>query len=143
MIFEAVVTPRGNALCVEVPAEVLEAFGAGSRPEVAITINGHTWRSRVAAMSGTTLIGISAANRDASRIAAGDLVEVDLRHDTEPRIVELPADLAEALAAAPGTREAFERLGYGLRRKHVRDIEASKSPETRTRRIARLVEALG
>ncbi|MFI6595727.1 YdeI/OmpD-associated family protein [Nonomuraea sp. NPDC050536] len=141
MIFQTTVIPGGNALNVEVPAEVLEELGAGKRPEVTITINGHTWRSRVAAMRGTTLIGISAANRDASGIAVGETVEVDLRLDTEPRTVDLPADLAQALDAA-GARAAFERLGYGLRRKHVRDIEDSKSPETRTRRITRLVAAL-
>jgi hypothetical protein len=30
---------------VEVPAAVVNALGSGRRPEVVITIGGHTWRS--------------------------------------------------------------------------------------------------
>ena len=89
-IFVATVVPAGNATGVEVPAEVVDALGAGKRPPVTITINGHTWRSRVAAKDGRLLIGISAANRAASAIALGDEVKVTLELDTEPRLVPEP-----------------------------------------------------
>ena len=51
-------------------------------------------------------------------------------------------DLKVALDAAPTVRAAFDRLPFGLRRKHVNDIEAAKTAQTRERRIERLVESL-
>ena len=142
MTFTATVVPAGNATGVEVPAEVVGALGAGKRPKVVITINGHSWRSRVASMGGRFVVGISAANRAASGIALGDEVEMTLDLDTEPRVVAEPADLVEALDADPVAREAFDRWPYGLRRKHVAGVEDAKTPETRERRITRLIATL-
>lgn len=140
--FRATVIPAGNATGAEVPAEVVTALGEEKRPKVAITINGHTWRSRVASKGGRYLVGISAANRAAAGIAEGDQIEVTLELDTEPRDVDVPADLTVALDAVPTARAAFDRLPFGLRRKHVNDIEAAKAAHTRQRRIERLVESL-
>jgi Domain of unknown function (DUF1905)/Bacteriocin-protection, YdeI or OmpD-Associated len=140
--FRATVVPAGNATGVEVPAEVVEALGEGKRPKVAITINGHSWRSRIASKGGRYLVGISAANRAAAGIAEGDEIEVMLQLDTEPRVVDEPPDLKHALDADPTVRAAFDRLAFGLRRKHVSDIEAAKTGQTRQRRIERLVESL-
>jgi antitoxin component of MazEF toxin-antitoxin module len=140
--FVATVVPAGNATGVEVPAEVVNALGAGKRPPVTITVNGHTWRSRVASKDGRLLIGISAANRAASAIALGDEVNVTLELDTEPRLVAEPTDLAAALDADPHAREAFDRLPYGLRQKHVTAVEEAKSAGTRQRRISRLTAML-
>ena len=120
----------------------MEKLGAGARPPVAITINGHSWRSRVAAMRGMALIGISAANRQASAIAEGERVEVLLELDLAPRTVQEPEDVAAALNKRKALRTAFEGLPFGLRRKYVADIEDAKSPETRARRIAKLLGAL-
>ncbi len=63
MRFPATVEPAGNATGIEIPAEIVTALGAGKCPKVAITINGHTWRSRVASVGGRFIVGISAANR--------------------------------------------------------------------------------
>ena len=142
MRFPATVEPSGKATGIEVPAEIVTALGAGKRPKVAITINGHTWRTRVASMGGRFIVGISAANRAASGISEGDVTEVDLQLDDEPRVVAEPPDLAAALDQDPRARAAFDELPYGLKNKHVRDIEGAKSPETRRRRIAKLVTAM-
>ncbi len=142
MKFKAKVIPSGNATAVEVPEKIAEGLGGGARPPIVVTINGHTWRSRIALMRGQRLVGISAANRAASGIAEGDLVAVDLELDAESRVVAEPPDLAKALKAAPKARAAFDRLPFGLRRKHVASIEEAKSAETRERRIAKLVETM-
>ena len=105
MRFSATVEPAGNATGVEVPAEVV------------ITIGGHTWRSRVASMGGRFIVGISAANRAASGIAEGDVVEVGLRLDAEPRVVAEPPDLADALDRAP--RPAPRSTGCPTRARHA------------------------
>ena len=140
--FRAKVIPSGNATAVEVPDEVLQSLGPLGRPPVAITINGKTWRSRIAAMRGQRVIGISAAHRTAAGIHEGDTIEVDVVLDEAPRVVDEPPDLADALSGSPQARAAFERLPFGLRQKHVRTIEEAKSAEVRRRRIHKLIETL-
>jgi hypothetical protein len=78
---------------LEVPPEVVEALGGGKRPAVTITINGHSWKSRVAILRGRYLLGLSNANRQAAGVATGDDVEVEVEIDAEPRVVAEPADL--------------------------------------------------
>jgi hypothetical protein len=127
---------------LEVPPEVVEALGGGKRPKVTITINGHSWRSRVAIMRGRYLLGLSIANRQAAGVVTGDEVEVDVELDTEPRVVEEPADFASALDADPLARAAYDRLAYGRKVQLVRAIESSKKPETRVRRIEKAVASV-
>jgi hypothetical protein len=142
MKFHAKVIPSGNATGVEVPAEVMQALGPQGRPPVVITINGHSWRSRVAAMRGMRLIGISAAHRAAAGIVEGDVIEIDVTLDEAPRDVTEPADLAGALAECAEARAAFDRLPFGLRQKHVRTIEEARSEDVRQRRIEKLIAGL-
>ncbi|SPE41033.1 conserved hypothetical protein [Candidatus Sulfotelmatobacter sp. SbA7] len=139
MKFRAKVIPSGNATAIEVPKDIVKALGSGARPLIAVTVNGHTWRSRVALMRGQCPVGISAANRAASGIGEGDIVEVSLQVDNEPRVVRAPPDLAMALKNDSQARAAFDRLPYGLKRKHVAAIEEAKASEVRQRRIAKLV----
>lgn len=142
MQFRAVVIPSGNAAAVEIPDTVMQSLGAEPRPPVTISINGHSWRSRVAIMNGRRLVGISAANRAAAGIAEGQTIDLDITLDTAPREVEEPDDLKSALDERPGARVAFDKLPFGLKAKHLRDIEAAKTAEVRARRIGKLVETL-
>lgn len=142
MQFRAVVIPSGNATAVEIPQDVMRSLGTEARPPVAISINGHSWRSRVAIMNGQRLVGISAANRIAAGIEQGQTIEIDITLDTAPRDVEEPDDLKSALDASTDARAAFDKLSFGLKGKHVRDIEVAKSPKVRARRVAKLVEVL-
>jgi hypothetical protein len=142
MKFRARVEPPEPMKGLEVPREVVEALGGGKRPAVTITINGHSWRSRVAIMRGRNLIGLSNANRQAAGVVTGDEVEVEVGYDAEPRVVTEPADLASALDADPLARDAYNRLPYGLKLQRVRAIESAKKPETRRRRIEKTIEVL-
>jgi uncharacterized protein YdeI (YjbR/CyaY-like superfamily) len=143
MKFRATLIPSGNATAVEVPEAVMATLGSEARPPVVVTINTTTWRTRIAKMRGQILIGISAAHRESAQITEGEEIEVDLTLDTAPREVEEPADLKAALDASPTARTAFDKLAFGLKSKHLRDIESAKSDEVRARRIAKLVETLG
>jgi hypothetical protein len=125
-----------------VPAEVVEALGAGKRPPVRVTINGYTYRNTVAVMGGGYMIGVSAENRAGAGVAGGDEVEVDLELDTAPREVAVPVDLADALDAEPEARRTFDALSYSNRSWHVLSIDGAKTPETRRRRIEKSVSAL-
>lgn len=119
----------------EVPAEVVESFGQGKRPPVCVTINGYTYRNTVAVMGGGYMIGVAAEHREKAKVAGGDMIDVTLELDTEPRVVEVPRDLAKALKAHAGARKAFDELSYTNRKEIVRGIEDAKTDETRQRRI--------
>jgi len=139
MKFQTYVIPSGNAAGVEVPQDIVKSFNSGARPPVVVKINGHTWRTRIALMRGQILIGISAENRMASQIEIGDFIQVDISLDTEPRVVVEADDIAAALNSEISVRENFDRLPYGLRNKLIADIEKSKTPDTRARRIQKLI----
>jgi Domain of unknown function (DUF1905) len=66
MKFRTHVEPPEPMRGLEVPPEVVQALGAGKRPVVAIIINGHSWRSRIAIMRGRHLIG-PGSHRDPER----------------------------------------------------------------------------
>ena len=142
MKFLAMVEPPEPMRGLEVPAEVVAALGGGARPRVIITVNGHTWKSRIAIMRGRNLIGLSNANRQAAGVSIGDEVEVDVAFDPETPTVTEPADFAGALDADPVARAAYDRLSYSHRREHVLAIEGAKKPETRARRIEKAIELL-
>lgn len=132
-----------NATGIEVPADVITALNKGKKPPVKVTVNGFTYQSTVAVMGGAYMIPLSQERRAAAGVEAGEEIEVTLELDTEPRTVEVPDDLAAALAAKPGARQAFDKLAYSVRKEHVRQVESAKAAETRTRRITSIVEKLG
>ncbi len=131
-----------NATGLPVPAEALAALGKGKKPPVKVTIGGYTYRSTVAAYGDVFMLPLRQEHRKAAGVQPGDQVEVTLELDLEPRTVDVPDDLAAALAAA-GVREAFDALSYTLRKEHVRQVEAAKAEATRARRIANIVAKLG
>ncbi|SDX47154.1 Bacteriocin-protection, YdeI or OmpD-Associated [Modestobacter sp. DSM 44400] len=131
-----------TATGMEVPPEIVEALGAGKKPAVRVTVGGHTYRSTIASMGGRFLLPLSAERRAAAGVAAGDRVEVDVQLDTEPRTVEVPADLAAALDAEPAARARFDALAYSHQLRHVLGVDGAKAETTRARRVAGVVSGL-
>lgn len=140
MRFRATLELGGKtATGIEVPPEVVSQLGSTKRPPVRVTINGHTYRSTVATMGGRFLVGVSAENRAAAGVAAGDEIDVDLELDSEPRTVSVPADLATALDQQPEAHRRFDALSYSNQRRHVLAVEGAKGADTRLRRIEKIV----
>jgi hypothetical protein len=125
-----------------VPDEVVEELGRGKRPPVVVRIGPHIYRSTVAVMDGRFMVPLSAENREAAGVAAGDEPEVELELDTAPRLVEVPDDFAAALDADPAARQTFDGLSNSNRKWHVLQVTGAKSDETRARRIAKSVATL-
>jgi hypothetical protein len=137
-----VLLARKTATGLPVPPDVIDALGAGKRPAVVVTLDGgYTYRSTVGVMNEQFLVPLSAEHREASGVAAGDSVEVTLTLDTLPRTVDVPEDLAAALAEA-GVRAAFDTLSASRQRALVDPVTQAKAPETRARRVAKAVESL-
>lgn len=131
----------GRNTGIPVPPEVLEALGGGKRPAVAVAVNGYEYRSTVGAMGGKALIPFSSAHRAESGIAGGDDLTVVLALDTASRETPVPEDLAAALNAA-AVQEAFDGLAPSRRKAHIVAVEGAKTPETRARRVAAVVDSL-
>jgi antitoxin component of MazEF toxin-antitoxin module len=143
MRFRATVELGGKtATGIQVPAEVVTELGSHRRPSVRVSVGGHTYRTTVAPMGGAYFVPLSAENRTAAGVAAGDEVDVNIELDVEPREVAVPADLAAALAGQSGAGEAFEALSYSRRKEHVRQVETAKAAATRERRIAKVLDSL-
>lgn len=131
-----------QATGIRVPAEIIPLFGMGKKPKVKVTLNGYSYRTTVAPYGEVFMLPLSKEHRTAAGVKAGDLVEVTLEPDLEPRTVEVPADLAEAMAGQPGTRASFDAMSYSMRKEFVRQVEDAKTVETRVRRINGIVEKL-
>jgi hypothetical protein len=128
-----------TAAGIEIPADVVEALGAGKKPPVRITIGAHMYRSTIATMNGVFMVGVSNENRVKAGVAAGDEVDVEIELDTEPREVTVPAELRAALDADPAAGRFFDSLSYSNRLRHALAVGEAKTPETRQRRIEKAV----
>jgi hypothetical protein len=144
MKFATILQQTGrNTTGFEIPADVVEALGAGKRPPVNVTLNGtYSYRNTIAPMGGSFWIGVSAEHRAKSGLQGGEPIEVELTIDTAPREVIVPDDLAAALSRDKAASAAFEKLSYSHKRQHVLAIEAAKAPETRARRVAKTIDML-
>jgi hypothetical protein len=131
-----------TATGLPVPADVVAALGQGKKPKVLVTIGAHTYRSTVAVYDGDFMLPLSAANREAAGVSAGDTVGVTLELDLAERTVELPGDLSAALDQHPAARAAFTALSYSNQRQRADAVAAAKQPETRARRIEKIITEL-
>ena len=128
-------------LAIDLPAEVSEWFGHHGFVPVygmlaAITIRANL----VPTGKGRHRIYLNRPMREASATGEGDEVRVTLWLDEDPRDVELPEDLREALVAAEAL-DGFLSWPPSHQREHIRAIESVKRPETRSRTIERSVAA--
>jgi hypothetical protein len=143
MKFPATIELDGKtATGVRVPDEVVEALGGGHRPRVRVTLAGYSYQTSVARMRGEFKFPVSAAVREATGVAAADTVEVEIELDTAPRVLAVPDDLRDLLGREPAAKQAFEKLSYSNQKRHVLAIDGAKTPETRQRRLAKVVDEL-
>ncbi len=131
-----------TAAGIVVPPEVVAGLGSSRRPPVRVTIGGYTFRTSIAPMGGTFMLGISAETRARAGIQAGEEVDLEIELDTEPREVDVPIDLAAALDLQPAAKQAFERLSYSGKRRLTIAIEAAKADDTRRRRVEKTIAEL-
>jgi hypothetical protein len=130
----------GGGAAFDVPARAAAALRERKRPPVTVTIGDYTFRTTVAVYGGQPMIGVNKRHRAAAGVDVGDAFDVVVALDEQPRVVEVPADLAEALAHDDAARGAFDEMSYTHRREYVDWIAEAKRPATRARRVAETVE---
>ncbi|MET4156681.1 hypothetical protein ABIC29_000235 [Agromyces sp. PvR057] len=139
--FRAVVEPHEKMRGLEVPETAVEELGGGRRPRVSVTVNGHSWETRVAIMLGRNLIGLSHANRAAAGLEVGDEVTVRLELVAEPVDADVPDDVAAARCRSGGARQVRRTDGQpaapaGARHRPGEDGTDEGAPHREPRRRA-------
>lgn len=134
-------TGKGGAF-VEVPFDVEKAFGS-KKPKVKAMIEGVPYRGTLTRMGGPNhiLIIIKEIREKIGR-TFGDEVKITVELDAEPRVVEVPSELAEAFEKKKAARDYFNSLSYSHQREYVGYIIEAKREETRLRRVAQTIETL-
>lgn len=146
-VFSAILESGGPSFMptqiIVVPGEVLEALGGKATKRVLCTIQGHTLRLGLLPLEGGGRYLM--LNKDVCRvvgIALGQELTIDIAPDPTPDLVDLPDELAEALAAWPEAETAFNNYSGSHRRAMARLVADAKQPATRARRAVQLVERL-
>lgn len=140
--YKTTIVQTGNNTGIHVPEETLEKLGGGKKPLVKVTLNGYTYRSAVGKMGDKFMISLSAENRKNANVKGGDKLEVTVALDTEPRIIELPAELQAALDKTKAAKAAFEKLAPSKKKAIVLSITEAKTEETRLKRIEKSINEL-
>jgi hypothetical protein len=100
----------------------------GKRVPVVVTIDGsYQYRNTISSMGGRLLLSFNAETRKATGRAAGAEVEVRLDVDDVPRVVEVPAELAEAFRTEPAAAAAWAKLSFSHQREHAEAIASAKT----------------
>lgn len=137
----ATLEPRGPAGAFLLTDDQVAALGAGKKAfPVTLTVNGVTLPLRLARMGGENLVGLAKAARQQAGVELGEAYDIHLVAETAERTVEVPDDLAAALAADPQAQDRFTALAPSHRKEYVRWVTEAKKEATRADRVARTVE---
>ncbi|MBK8945175.1 MAG: DUF1905 domain-containing protein [Ignavibacteriae bacterium] len=141
--FNAEIMLKENGAFVYFPYDVIKEFGTKGQVKVKAKFNGVKYRGSLAPMGMEFhLLGIKKEIRDAIKKDIGDIIEVIVEQDLEPRIVEVLKDFQSALNKNNSAKEIFEKFAYTHRKEYVRWIEEAKKEETRNKRIAKAIEMI-
>ena len=132
----------GGGAYVEVPFDVEAVFGS-KKPKVKATFEGVPYRGILTRM-GTEhhLLVILKEIREKLGKTFGDEVNITVELDTEPRVIEVPAELKKAFKTEKEAKAFFDKLSYTHKREYVMWINEAKREETRHTRIVKAVEML-
>jgi hypothetical protein len=142
-------TTGGGGSYVELPEDAVEALDARRRTSVQATIDGVPYAGQVMPYTfpgreKRVVLGITKAIRAQAGKDIGDELEIELERDDRSRSasVEVPPELAEALAGDAAVAAAWDALAPSHRRDHARHVAEAKRDETRRRRAAQVLDQL-
>lgn len=132
--------PAGAFLLTDAQVATL---GAGRKAfPVTVAVNGVNLPLRLARMGGENMIGLAKAARAEAGVEIGATYDVEITIDEADRTVEVPDDLAGALASDPDARARFDGLAPSHRKEFVRWVTEAKREATRVDRVTKTLEML-
>jgi len=141
--FRSVIENAGDGgAYVVVPLDVENTFGQ-KRLKIKATIDGEPYRGTLVRMGGPQhILLVLKEIRERIGKSFGDEVDVEFEEDLEPRKVDVPPDLQQALNADPAAHAYFDRLSYTHQKEYVRWITDAKRDETHQKRIQQTIDML-
>ncbi len=141
--FKAIIqNAGGGGAFVDIPFDVEKIFGA-KKPRVRAVIEGVPYRGLLTRMGGDQhILIILKGIREQIGRTFGDEITITVEPDTEPRVVEIPKELARELKKDKEAKAFFDKLSYTHRREYVNWINEAKKEETPQNRIAKTIEML-
>jgi hypothetical protein len=128
---------------VVVPDHVWRAVGGKATKRVIATLNGYAARLGLLPQEGGgRYLMLRKTLCQQLGLEIGQELEVRLAPDPNPDYVDLPDELAEALAAWPEAETAFLAHTGAMRRAMARKVADAKRPDTRARYAVELAERL-
>jgi len=139
--FQAIVQKEGSRVFLLLPFDPNQRWGEKERHNVHGTINGVRIRGPLAVDGDAYYLALGPAWRRDSGIDAGMTVTVQLEAEG-PQVAAMAEDLTDAFTAAPAALTFFHALPTFYQKNYMRWVESAKRPETRTKRIAEMIELL-
>lgn len=132
----------GGGAFVDVPFDVEKEFGS-KKPRIKAMIEGVSYRGLLTRM-GTEchMLIILKGIREQIGKTFGDEITVTVEPDTEPRVIEVPAELKKAFRTEKEAQAFFDKLSYTHQKEYVMWINEAKKEETRQNRIQKTIEML-
>lgn len=132
---------RGGAY-VDFPFDVEKEFGK-KRVKIQATFDGEIYRGTLTRYgSPEYFLLIRKVIRKKIGKQVGDFIEVTVKEDTAPRVVEVPDDFKAVLKNHPEQELFFNQLSYTHRKEYINWIVGAKRAETRIRRMHKAIEMM-
>lgn len=134
----------GAACFVPFPHDLKATYGKGNLVPIRATFDGRVeYRGSLANMGGDCAVLLVRKDVLAQLGKGhGEPILVRVALDTSPREVTMTEDARRAIDADSTAAATWAKLSYSHRREYALWIEDAKRPETRQRRIAKMVEML-
>lgn len=124
-----------------IPFDVEKVFGL-AHPPIAGTINDYPYRTTASRLSGVYLMVVNNEMRQGANAQPGDEVTVTMKVDDQPRVVEIPEDLAAAFKVRTAAASLFEALSFSHKNEYIAWLDEAKTEQTRAARVKKAVEMI-
>ena len=139
--FKTMVAKEGSRIYIAIPFNPNQVWGVKQRHHITGTVNGCAVRGSLGSDGSQYFLPLGAVWRRDNRVEVGAEVEVMLAPEG-PQADTLASDIVAALESEAEARAFFESLATFYRNGYVRWIEGAKRSETRSARIAEMLNLL-
>ena len=130
-----------DATGITIPFDVENVYGK-KRVPIVVEIKGEQYRTTIFRMGGEYRIPIPKEYRKRAGITPGERIVITIWPDAAERKIEIPKDLAAELKKRPEGIEKWNLLSFTSKKEHARALEDAKKPETRLRRLEKIVRSI-